>query len=114
MLSYRIPKHKERTKPAHIPVNVPPSTRRQILEDQLKRCIFKVGDRVKFKKPRRNPVYGEITAIDDDVDNVTFSSGGVPMNIHVKIPLRDKANGLQYGYQIVRTNMKKLMWEGRS
>lgn len=41
---------------------------------------FAVGDRVKFKKPKRNPWYGTIVDIERDWTKVTWTQGGLCPN----------------------------------
>ena len=101
MLTYQIKSHKATPNP-YVQVDTVKDllTRHQILVNNLNRCHFKIGDCVKFKKPKKNPAYGEIIHIEDDHNKVTFSHGGVcPMNITVRV-----------GSQEVKTNMKKLLY----
>lgn len=113
MLSYRIQSQSPRPKRKERSVIHSPEEQKGLLQKNLSNCLFKVGDTVRFKKPRRNPVYGKIVAIDDKPEECTWASSGVPMNIHVSVPLKDKGTSIVYGHQIVRTNMKKLLYEGR-
>lgn len=66
----------------------------EILEHHLKRNTFKVGDKVVFKKPKRNKVYGIISEIQTDPEKVTWTRGNtVPNYISVTAELVSKTNG---------------------
>lgn len=87
-----------------------------ILKRNLEKTWLAVGDIVRFKKPRRNPVMGVIVHIEDDHDRVTFSNGGTQaMNISVKVDKFQAVDGglVKYGEQIVKTNVKKLVFVSR-
>lgn len=80
-------------------------SKEEILNRQLKRLIFSIGDEVRFKKPKRNPVKGTITNIIEDAGACPWVSGDkVPMNIVVFVPDGPKGKGI-----VVKTNMKKLL-----
>ena len=83
--------------------SLPHSTDRDlILAGQLTKCLFKVGDVVRFKKPRRKPICGTVVAIEDDVDKITWIHGGLcPTNIVVDIERGGRT-------QRVKTNYRKL------
>jgi hypothetical protein len=86
---------------------------RTILDNNLKKNYFNIGERVKFKKPRRNPVYGTIVDIQSDIKQVTWTQGGtVPMNIVVEIEKVDPDLNMVYGTERVKTNVKKLLFVG--
>ncbi len=81
-------------------------TKQHILQSQLERCFFKIGDKVKFKKPRRNPIYGTITHIEECWDLVTWTHGGMlPNNISINV------EGVP---TTVKTNMKRIIFDARS
>jgi hypothetical protein len=95
---YRIARLKAQPNPTEY------TSRPQILARHLARCIFNVGDKVKFKKPKRNPAYGYIARIDNDFSKITWAHGGLtPMFIHVDVI---KGNTLER----VKTNDKKLIY----
>lgn len=99
MLTYQIKSHKE-------PVNIFVS-KLEIMEKQLNNCHFKVGDRVRFKKPKRNPVYGSITHIEECWDLVTWTHGGlIPCNISITI---EPSAGKEIKSFNVKTNMKRII-----
>lgn len=57
-----------------------------ILKNALARCPFIVGDRVRFKKHKRNPLEGVIVDIESHMDKVTWTHGGyTPANIIVDV-----------------------------
>ena len=73
-------------------------SREQVLDRNLARTFFKVGDVVRFKKPRKPVVSGTIVDIQEKVGEITWGHGGlVPMNIIVEV------NGTR-----VKTNVKRL------
>lgn len=79
MLTYQIHHAKGLAKSSY-------KTKQTILEAALRRSFFKVGDRVKFKKPKRSPIYGTITHIEEAWDLVTWTNGGIhPCNITVLV-----------------------------
>ena len=106
MLIYQIRNPKAR--PESAPVTVKDIiTRAQILKNNISRCHFKIGDCIKFKKPKKSPHKGTITHIEDDHNKVVFSHGGMcPMNITVRIEQ-------EHGEMEVKTNMKKILYVHR-
>ena len=94
------------------PVTLPPNAGSEaILAHHLKRNVFKVGDAVVFKKPRRNRVYGAITHIETDPELVTWSKGKtVPNFITVRIETKTKTGWLVTS---VKTYESKLMHDRR-
>lgn len=85
----------------------------KILDANLSKCFMKEGDKVKFKKPKRNPVYGTIVKIQDKLSEVTWSSAGaVPMNVIVEVDKVDPETRIVYGKERVKTNVKKLVFCG--
>lgn len=107
MLTYKIQKPKAPRKGRQLGE---PSSKSEILSKYLERNDFFVGDRVKFKKPRRNPVKGTVLHIETDPEKVVWSHGGfVPMFIVLSVDKVDKNTGLIYGYDKVKTNSRKIM-----
>lgn len=80
-------------------------SKEEILARQLEKTTFLVGDRVKFKKPRRNPVYGVIKSIGTDWKQINWRSGGLTPN---NIEVQTSANGV-----CMVTNMKRLIYVGK-
>ncbi len=113
MLTYEIRKSKAPPKPRLPPANgsVISGSRKEILERNLRANWFRVGDVVRFKKPRRNPIFGTIVEIVENPDECTWASSGVPMNIVLEIP-KKTPDGVAYGVERVKTNVKKLMYKG--
>ena len=73
--------------------------------------MFRVGDKVKFKKPRRNPIYGEILHIETIPEKVQWSHGGlVPLNISVQVDKIDSTTGVIYGTELMKVSDKKLLF----
>ena len=84
-----------------------------IVSSNLRRCPFKAGDWVKFKKPTKPIVFGQIIDIQEDVHKISWGNGGdVPMNVVIELVKSDPANGLIYGTERVKTNMKKITFYG--
>jgi hypothetical protein len=111
LLTFRISKRKERRKSAPVDETV----LENILASTLRRSIFRVGDTVKFKKPRNNPMIGKIVSIQEKVSEVTWVNGSkYPMNIVVDVIKYDKKTGLEYGTMRVKTNAKKITFYGGS
>lgn len=110
MLTYRISKPKasrSSRKPPHIPRRIADADKRAILETNLAKTLFREGDCVRFKKPRRPQVVGTVVQIQRDVDEVTWGNDGtVPMNIVLEI---DRGNGKS---ERMKTNVKKLVFHG--
>lgn len=95
----------------NLPAQQIDTIRAQLLERQLDGVWFKVGEQVRFKKPKRNPVWGTVVGIVTNPSECTFSeSSGVPMNIILEVAKKDLDLGLQYGTERVKTNIKKLMY----
>lgn len=88
------------------------SDKEHILSANINKCWFKVGDRVKFKKPKRNPIYGTIVAIQDKVDEVVWSETDIPYNIVLEVE-KFNAGTKQISTDRVRTNVKKLTYVGK-
>jgi len=103
LLTYKIQKPKAPRKLGQV------SDKQTVLSSYLAKCPFMVGDKVKFKKPRRNPVTGIVLHIENEPENVTWSHGGfVPMFIVLSVDKIDKATGLVYGYDRVKTTTRKI------
>ena len=86
-------------------------SREEVLRRNIAKIWFKIGDRVKFKKPRRPGIYGTVVDIVTDINQVTWSKGHlIPMNIVVEVDKIDKVNGNIFGKDRVKTNIKKLVW----
>jgi hypothetical protein len=100
----------EQVKPPHIDVTTGRS-QEQILTHRLSRNLFKVGDRVAFKKPKRNKIRGTIDHIAFDVKECFWTDGGtVPRYIRVAIPEIDKDTGEILKVIHVWTSENKLTW----
>lgn len=107
MFTYKIRNHKGQ--PDASSSDASTSMRKQTLKRNLEKTWMNVGDRVKFKKPKKGAIYATIFEIIEDPDKITWSHGGVcPMNIVVDVEKVDKANGVVYGTERVKTNIKKL------
>lgn len=116
-MTYRIakPKAPRRCKSTTVGVKSfnPPSNEElgKILRANIAKNFFKLGDKVKWKKPRSNPKVGIVVAIQDNIQEVTWVNGGTtPMNVIVEV--EKKANGITYGTERVKTNVKKLLYLG--
>ena len=108
MLTYKILKPKVRRKIGVAGVKSFNDKEKEIvLRANLDKNYFNVGDKVKFKKPRRNPLTGVIVAIQDKLSEVTWVNGGTtPMNIVVEVT---RNSGMT---ERVKTNVKKLLYLG--
>ena len=108
MLTYKILKPKVRRKIGVARVKSFNDKEKEIvLRANLDKNYFNVGDKVKFKKPRRNPLTGVIVAIQDKLSEVTWVNGGTtPMNIVVEVA---RNSGMT---ERVKTNVKKLLYLG--
>lgn len=89
-------------------------SKEEILKRNLDKCWFVAGDRVKFKKPRRNPIYGTVVEVVDDPNRVQWAKGDlVPMNIVLDLEKVDHATGVISSTARVKTNVKKLCFVSR-
>ena len=84
-------------------------SRKAIMDRQISNSIFKVGDHVKFKKPKRNPIYGVIQHIEDNPNKCEWKMTS-PQNIAVSVPLVDPHSNIEYGSQIINTNMRRILY----
>ena len=100
MLTYKIQKQKATLSKTDVVV----ADREQILARHCARCWLHIGDTVKFKKPKRNPIYGVIIDIQTEVKNVVWSQDNVPYNIVLEVAKEGKMP------ERVRTNAKKLVY----
>ena len=108
MFTYKIQQQRP-----HIDQKDPFLHKESILKRNLDKTWFTEGDRVKFKKPRYRPVYGTIVEIVQDASKVTWASSGLqPMNIVLDVEKVDHSTG-QISIERVKTNVKKLLYEGR-
>jgi hypothetical protein len=106
-LTYQILHPKAARKNGKPPILVAVHDRDAILQRQLAATIFKVGDTVKFKKPKRNSIHGKVVEIQKRSAEVTWSSSGSPMNIVLEV--EKKQDGIKYGIERVKANAKKLL-----
>lgn len=70
---------------------------------------FKAGDRVRFKKPKRNPIEGTIIAVEHDVDKVEWVQA-MPLFLTVQLD----AKFVVGGKHTVKTAGKKLYYIGQT
>jgi hypothetical protein len=106
LLTYKIQKPKA---PRKVRLFQGTDFREQVLKNNLKKTPFQVGDVVKFKKPRRPIIWGTVVEIQDKVSEITWGNGGaLPMNIIIEVVKIDPANGIVYGTERVKTNVKKV------
>jgi len=104
LLTYRILKHKVQRD-----VLLPVEARQVILKRELGKSHLKIGDKVRFKKPRRNPIKGIIKDILSDMKDVKWGPGSCPLNVVVEVDKVDVKSRISYGKEIIHTNMKKLI-----
>ena len=96
-----------------IRVNKAPQLNHLIVKEEvINKCLsrfpnFKVGDVVRLKKPKRNPIKGTITSIETDATKCVWQSG-LPLNITVYLSPDSRCTGSH----IVKTNAKKLLLLG--
>jgi hypothetical protein len=68
--------------------------RSESFKRHFERCLFKPGDEVVFKKPKRNKIRGVVEYIENDINKIFWSEGGgSPRYIKVKIETVDKTTG---------------------
>jgi hypothetical protein len=111
LLTYKIHKPKASAKgkkPPHLPRRTHADIDQEtILRINLEKTLFQVGDRVRFKKPRRPVVVGTVVDIQTEVSEITWANDdSLPMNIVLEV---DKGNGKS---ERVKTNVKKLTFYG--
>jgi hypothetical protein len=82
-------------------------SREAIFRRHLASCPFKIGDKVKYKKPKRNPPQGTIIDIVTDFKDVVWTPNGAsPMFILVK---KEGSNKTITNPEITPINMKRLL-----
>lgn len=87
----------------------PNESRQQCFERHRARCFLRQGDRVVFKKPKRNRIYGVVDHIETDIGKMFWTQGGeTPRYIRVAINKVDKATGEILGYDYVWTTESKI------
>lgn len=101
MLTYRIGLPKETPNPPTSEDDKTFLSKSAILDRALSKMWFAVGDRVKFKKPKRNPWYGTIVDIERDWTKVTWTQGGLCPNF-ITLQMEKGPN------EKVKTTAKKL------
>ncbi len=102
MLTYQI----RSPKAARNGNDLPFLDKKAILDRHLDKSWFSVGDRVKFKRPKRSPTKGTITHIEKDWSQVTWTNGGlVPNNISILV---DATKGIKPN-TTVKTSVKKII-----
>jgi hypothetical protein len=74
-----------------------------ILKRNLDKCTFRIGDVIRFKKPKKSPVRGTIVDIITDESKVVWARGTCPMNIVVEL------DGDKRPPAVVKTNIKKIV-----
>ena len=68
---------------------------------------FTVGDRVRFKKPKRRPIEGSIIHVEKNSEKVHFTNG-IPQFLTIKLDEKNVINGIRE----VKANSKKLLYIG--
>jgi hypothetical protein len=75
---------------------------------------MKIGDRVKFKKPRKNPPYGTLVHCEEDAGKVEWRNAGtVPLFLTIEIDKVDRKTGVVYGTEKRRAGVKQLLLSTR-
>lgn len=108
-----IPRTDTAKRQASSPILFTPSgeQKQEIFDKHFGKCYLKVGDKVCFKKPRRNKIRGTIDHIETDVRKIYWSEGGeTPRYIRVRIEKIDKETGIAYGHEHVWTTQNKLLF----
>lgn len=113
MFTYKIRRHNEQRNKLTDLSNF--HSREATLKRNIEKTWFKVGDRVRFKKQKKGAIYATIVEIIEDPDKVSWSHGGLcPMNIVIDVEKKDRANGVAYGTERMKTNVKKLVYVSAS
>jgi hypothetical protein len=94
------------------PINTKSSeTKQECFERHFTRCFLKTGDRVRFKKPKKRPIYGVVDHVETDISKMFWSeSSDVPKYIRISIDLVDKSTGEITGYEYVWTAESKIIY----
>lgn len=80
-------------KPPHIEATTG-ETRQQCFMRHYNRCVYKVGDNVVFKRPKRNKLRGVVDHIETDISKMFWSDGGKqPRYIRVAMEYIDRETG---------------------
>ncbi len=84
----------------------------EVFERHFIRCLFKEGDHVVFKKPRRRRIHGVVTHIETDINKMQWvAEATVPRYIKVRVPVIDRKTGEITGMDHVWTTESKLTFE---
>lgn len=81
-----------------------------ILGRHLNKCFLKVGDRVRFKRPKRNPLYGTVVHAEEDAGKCEWRNQTIPLFLTVDVDKVDKDTGVRYATEKVRCGLKQLMF----
>jgi hypothetical protein len=109
LLTYRISKSKAPRRVGQAVKTFNYEDKEKLLHSNLNKTFFRVGDIVRFKKPRRNPLVGTVIEIQSKVSEVTWVNGGTsPMNIILEVV--KGSNGATPKTERVKTNVKKLLF----
>lgn len=85
--------------------------KQMILNRHLNKCFVKIGDRVRFKKPKRNPWYGKLVHAEDDAGKCEWRNGGTtPLFLTVEVDKVDKQTGVVYGTEKVTCGVRQLLF----
>lgn len=85
--------------------------KQMILNRHLNKSFFTIGDRVRFKKPKRNPRYGTLVHCEEDAGKCEWRNNGtVPLFLTIDVDKVDKDTGVRYGTEKVRAGVKQLMF----
>lgn len=105
MLTYQI----RLLKGTHKPTTENFLSKEHILSRQLAKCNLNIGDRVKFRKPKRNSVYGTLAGVITDFKDVKWSRGVVPNCLEILVEKKDRKTNIVYGLERVFTSPKQVV-----
>lgn len=95
-------------KPKHLS-DTERESRKDAFDRHYARCFLKAGDRVVFKKPKKNKVYGSVDYIETNIDQMFWSEAEQPRYIRVAIETRSRT-GEVVGYSHVWVNESKIVY----
>lgn len=84
-------------------------SKKAILGRHINKCYMRVGDRIRLKKPKKNPLYGTLVECIEDVDKVVWR-GNTPLFLVVDLEKIDRKTGVVYGAELQTVGVKQLQF----
>lgn len=84
-------------------------SKQNILERHIQKCYMKEGDRIRLKKPKRNPLFGTIIEAATDPSKIKWRAD-IPLFITVELEKVDPKTGVVYGTELRQVGVKQLQF----